>query len=359
MGFYEDALTEWGVHADTALAAEQALVGEWTVRALFAEQAQAEAEAEAAVLQSELDVVKGDLRKARARVQRLLAIIAELQGQGPPPPTMPVGSSLWTGTGETQADAFARRTREWGAEPELSRVFFSGMPNGWPTFGTSETVLSFKPPSVRGMARGDYDARLTAWLDSLPRDGRPLRVAVYHEREDNIEGGQFTFADARGMDTKLHQLITEANARNGTNITFGLILMGWTLDARSGRKFNNYLPTDGWMYDWFGWDAYPGDHATQDLPSLAWTTDSFTRCRDAGAALGVDEWYICETGTRNLGGLPADEYDQRQAAWITGACRIARDLGCAGFMYFDSTVGGDFRILGPAAKAAIGAEIRS
>ena len=298
----------------------------------------------------------------------LRRLLAEYQTPPPVPEptpdpvtTMWVGTSLYTPGGETMAEGFARRTQDWGAEPEMVRYFFSGMPNGWPQFGSAATLVSFKPPNndVKGFAAGKYDANVIAWLNSLPRDKKVRRIAFYHEREDNIEAGQFTKADAKAADARLHALILAANERNGTNLRFGLVLMGWTLDKRSGRNVLDYLPTD-WKYDWLGWDAYPGNSFSLDLPNLDYTEELYGRCRDATKAHGAKNWYICETGTSNKGHDLA-EYDTLQAKWITGACQIARDLGCKGWMYWDSVTGegqaNNYQVQGPKAKAAMGVEI--
>lgn len=302
----------------------------------------------------------------QAQYAGALATIDELTKTDPPPPPPPakgmfVGSSLYTGTGETQQDGFARRTTEWGAEPEMVRYFYPGLPTGgWPVFGGAQVVASFKPPNldVVGFNAGKYDAQVKAWLGTCPRDGRPKRVAVFHEREDDIERGAFTFAQALQMDAHMHQLLLGAAISPDMNLRFGLILMQWTLDSRSGRKISNYLPT-GYTYDWMGWDPYPGNVAGCDLPGLTATKAAYKSCADATAAHGAKNWVICETGTSNKQNLSADEYDKQQAAWITGSCQVARDLGAKGYMYFDSTVGGDFRIKGPKAAAAIGAEIKA
>ena len=317
----------------------------------------------------EVLAVQGQLGTALDENLLLRQKLAEYETPPPVPEPIPdpvttmwVGTSLYTPAGETMAEGFARRTQEWGAEPEMVRYFFSGMPNGWPQFGKAATVVSFKPPNndVKGFAAGKYDAQVVAWLNSLPRDTQTRRIAIYHEREDNIEAGQFTFADAKAMDARLNSLIDAANARNGTRLTFGLILMAWTLETASGRKLANYLPTD-FKYDWMGWDAYSGNSYSLDQPDFKRTKSNFTACRDATKAHGAKNWFICETGTSNKGHDLA-EYDTLQAQWITGAAQIARDLGCKGFMYWDSITGvgqqNNYTIQGPKAKAAMGAEIK-
>ena len=299
--------------------------------------------------------------RADAEVAALKAQIPEPQPPEPEPTPafMKVGSSLYRESGETYDQAFQRRATNWGAEPELVRYFYSNYPTGdWPKFGKSQIVASFKPTNINDFVAGNYDSVFNKWFDELPQDGVPKRISPWHEEEDDIERGAFTFEQAKRMDKKFKDLATAANKRNpGSNIRVGKVFMAWTLDSRSGRNIDNYLPTD-WDFDWLGWDAYAGDSASLDLPNLTYTKALFTRCKDATTKHGTNSWFICETGTRNHNNVAADVYDGMQAEWITGAIGIAAQLGCRGFMYFDSTVGGDFRIKGPKGFAAMGNAIK-
>lgn len=291
-----------------------------------------------------------------------LATIAALQPAPPPPPEpqMLVGSSLYTGTGETLSEGFTRRVHDFGAEPELVRIFYPGLPTGaWPLYGSALAIVSFKPPNydMAGFVAGKYDTQVLAYLNAVPLDGRAKRVVVWHESEDDIAAKRFTAAQYRDGDAKLRQLANQVNsAKPKANIRVGIILMAWTLDPRSGRTLADYDPTA--ELDFVGWDAYPGDTAGCDLPDLTATRKAFTACRDATKTIGGRNWFICETGTRNVLNESAADYDTRQARWISGAFPIARELGCKGITYFDSTVGGDFRLIGPKAQAALGAEIK-
>lgn len=320
-------------------------------------------EAQIADLTQQVGAVALERNALQAEVDRLLA---EYEPPPPPPPepVMRVGATLMREGTETTQDAYDRRSNDFGAEPEMVRYFFSGLPFGvWPQFGLAQSIVSFKPASndVSGVAAGTYDAQISAFLDTCAADKKPKRFAFYHEREDNIERGEFTKAQARAADVHVKQLVDAANARHpGINVRFGIVLMSWTLDSRSQRNVADYLPAAdaGWKYDWIGWDAYPGDTPSLDLPALAATNAVFQKCADTTKAHNAKaNWFITETGTRNHVGDSADVYDTKQADWITGAIQVAIDKGCKGFCYFDSTVGGDFRIKGPKAKAAMGAAI--
>lgn len=276
-----------------------------------------------------------------ARDNTITTLEAQIADLTPKPPRMRVGISVKDTT------QLSQRTTDFGVAPEIGRVFYPGLPtDSWKDYGLP-LVVSFKPPNndVAGFIAGKYDGPVSEWLTTYSG-----RVAVYHEREDNIERGEFTMAQASAMDDHMRALVNKYGKAR-----FGIILMGWTLDPRSERTVTNYIP-DRTLYDWLGWDSYPGDTPSNDLPGWTATRDWYTRCRDNSFGL---PWLICETGTRNKNADPADVYDQRQADWINGAVAIARDLGCRGWTYFDSTVGGDFTLKGPKAFAAMGAGIRA
>ena len=67
----------------------------------------------------------------------------------------------------------------------------------------------------------------------------------------------------------------------------------------------------------------------------------------------MDSWIIAETAPR----VDQNWTQAQLAQWIPLAAQVARDLDYEVWCYFDSTVGGDFRIKSPEACAAMGAEI--
>jgi hypothetical protein len=297
--------------------------------------------------------------------------VAELEASQEPTPEpepepepsrgMWVGSSLYNINGETNQEGYDRRTKEWGAAPEIVRYFFPGLPNGWPQYGTAPTVVSFKPPNfdMKGFGAGKYDTYMVAWLNSLPRDRKTRRVALWHEREDDIEKGMFTKADALAADARLKKLILAANERNGTLVRIGMVLMGWTVQEGSHRDIESYF--GDFEYEWIGWDAYPGNTFDVD-PDLSDTKYLYGECAKFAKEHGAKNWYICETATSNKG-HELDVYDTLQAKWITGAVNVARDAGFKGWIYWDSITGtgqkNNYQIQGPKARAAMGAAIKA
>lgn len=307
-------------------------------------------------------------------VHQQLAEALDKLAQYTPPPVNPeptqtkttlIGTSLYSPGGLSPSEQFQKLTRDWGAEPEMARYFFPGMPNGWPQFGNAKTMVSFKPPNrdMAGIAAGKYDTFLNAWLDSMPRDKKIRRIALFHEREDDIADGAFSKAVALAADKHMLELVHAANERNGTKLTFGIVLMSWSLENGSGRNIEDYLPQPnaGWRHDWIGFDSYPGNSYSMDLPNLDRTKDMYGRCAVVARDHGDVSLYICETGTSNKG-WPVDVYDARQALWINGACDIARDLKIKGWMYWNSITGSgegnNYTVRAPKAAAAMGTQIK-
>ncbi|HEX5018983.1 MAG TPA: hypothetical protein VFX15_15500, partial [Actinomycetes bacterium] len=79
----------------------------------------------------------------------------------------------------------------------------------------------------------------------------------------------------------------------------------------------------------------------------------FALAAEAACDAGVPQWFITETGLNASKGVSQSE----TAQWIPIAADAARRLGYSGFMYFDSTVGGDFRLTSPETWKAMNAEI--
>lgn len=256
--------------------------------------------------------------------------------------TMLVGSSLYREPGEDQQAAYDRRVRNWGIAPETVRLYYTGLPWGaFPTF-PGVPVASFKAPAA-AFAGGDHDDAIRAFLESAAKNGRRKFVAFWHEPEDDIEAGAMTGVNYRAATAHLRDII-RSYAGSGLGLKSCQILMQWSLDPHSGRNVGNYL-VDG--LDAIGWDCYPG------LDSGSISTD-YQRCADATAAIGAPRWMLCETAPNSA--LHATQ--QQKADWLGLACQIARDKGCDLFQYFDSTVGGDFRLTSQAAWDAMAAEIR-
>jgi hypothetical protein len=257
--------------------------------------------------------------------------------------SMRVGVSLHREPGEDYHAAYVRRTKDWGISPEMVRIYYPGIPTGpWPAFHDAPTVVSFKVPDFPTLFSGGYDQALTNFFNHIPNDGQPHYVAFFHEPEDDIARGTFTADEFRNAYAYVEQLLERGNLAETKDISFGLILMGWTAQPQSARQLADYLPTT--TPDFIGWDVYPGVSA-DDVKA------KFGAVMDVSQQVGVAETFITETAP------PAWTTQQERAEWIPMAIQVARDLNFDGLMYFDSTVGGDFRLTSPDAWEAIGHQV--
>lgn len=339
---WADRLGAEGATVDAQISALQNQID-----ALQTQNAQTAAERDDALLQ--ITALKAEIGRLTATptptpsVSRSPSPSPSATGTVTPAASMLVGSSLYSGTNETSQQAFNRRCHDWGVCPEIVRHFYPGLPGGaWPTFGTGPTVVSFKVPSIPGFAAGDNDAALRAFLQTVPADGRSHYITVWHEPEDDIIAGRFSFAQYRAATIHLQKLATEF-AGSGKKIRVGQVLMGWTLDPRSGRDVNNYLVPN---LDFIGWDVYSGITAAE-------VTRDYTPAADVCDTEGVAKCFLTETAPNS--GVNATQ--AQKATYITVSTKVARALGFDGYMYFDSTVGGDFRLLTQQTWDAMAAEI--
>ena len=98
------------------------------------------------------------------------------------------------------------------------------------------------------------------------------------------------------------------------------------------------------MIDTIGWDCYNQGFAKgsySDPASMLGTAVATSK----GA--GVN-WAVAELGSK----MAAGDNGTGRAAWLTAIGSYARANGAAYVTYFDSTVGGDFRLLDAASQDA-------
>ena len=249
------------------------------------------------------------------------------------------GASVWA-SGTTWDDAVQTTDRRYG-HLGVVRVFYSGMPDPWPGRAGNldrPVVVSFKADPDRVQSGAD-DAFFRTWFATAPRD-RDVWWTLWHEPEDDVAAGHFTAAAWRGAIRHLAQLADEAhNPRLHTTV----ILMCWTVSAQSGRSLDDFFPGAD-VVDTIGWDCYshPKDPTTYVDPA-----DIFDEAVAASQRLGVS-WGIAETGSRLV---PGDDGSKR-AAWLHQVAQYADANGAAFVTYFDSVVGGDFRLLDEPSRQA-------
>ena len=263
----------------------------------------------------------------------------------PAPAPAPLGStlfgtSLWTGDGSSTTQALARETTAFG-RPDIVRTYYTGMPKAWPgSAGVSggPVAVSFKA-APKDVTSGRLDSQFASWFASAPKD-RPIFWSYFHEPENDVESGSFTTADYRAAWVHLAGL---ADRANNPQLRSNLILMCWTLQSGSHRNWQDYFAGAS-VIDTIGWDCYNksfskgsyGDPATMLGKAVA-----------TSKAAGVN-WAVAELGSKMASG----DNGTGRAQWLTAVGSYARANGAAYITYFDSTVGGDFRLLDAASRNA-------
>ena len=260
-----------------------------------------------------------------------------------------VGTSVNREPGETYEQAWQRRVSNWGVEPDMARFFYRALPEGnWPKFGNAQVMASLKLPivdgraDVAGLLDGRYDQQLTSWFASMPRDGTPKYVAFWHEPEDDIAAGRLTAAEFRQSFEHVRALAAQFDGTH-RNINVGVMLMGFTADPASGRDVSDYLPPG---VSFVGWDIYPPASENE-------TWSRFALAAEAACDAGVPQWFLAETAINSF----EQPTQSDKAQWIPIAADAACDLGYSGLLYFDSSVGGDFRLTSRETWQAMNAEI--
>ena len=131
---------------------------------------------------------------------------------------------------------------------------------------------SFQIPPAQ-LAAGLWDQRLRTFIASTPRN---VVLTNHHEPEQEIEAGQFTFAQFRQAQARLNQLVDQQNVIDGGTRRVSVILMISTFTGFQGRNAENYWPTaakgDGGTVDLISADVYNAPHGTGTTVPIGYTT---------------------------------------------------------------------------------------
>jgi hypothetical protein len=243
------------------------------------------------------------------------------------------GETVWSAPGQSYASSLSRDTATLGA-PQMVRVFYPGLPGSW----TGPAGLPGRPVDVsfkalpKEILSGVDDTLLSNWFKSAPT-AYPVWWTYYHEPEDNIARGEFTAADYRAAWAHLKGL---ANGSGHTNLHATLVLMSWTLSPSSGRSFSDYY-AGGSVIDALGWDGYSAGYAKGTYSSPA---SIFASSIALSRSLGKP-WGVAETGSQ----MAVGDNGTGRAAWITSMASYLDGQGAMWVAYFNSTTGGEFRLL--------------
>lgn len=269
----------------------------------------------------------------------------------PQPPTQPgpgqcvanapvgteFGVNLDLTGGRSMQDAWNHATT-FGT-PGVVRVFNSGAPSNWSAANYArgaDLAVSFKI-SPQSILNGSHDAQLRTWFRAAPTN-----VGVYwtyfHEPEDDIAKGDFTATQFRAA---WQRIATIADEICKPNLHATLVLMDWTVDSRSGRKFSDYYPGSAYV-DVLGWDPY---NPWQNNTGYKAPAAIFGEVINVSKAHGKP-FAVAETGSLLMGG---DKGTQR-ATWLRATGEYLRNQGAVYVTYFDAVtpggkyIGNDFRL---------------
>lgn len=154
---------------------------------------------------------------------------------------------------------------------------------------------------VKAMASGS--ATVLRELDELAVDlaalPGPVAFGMYHEPEDNIRDGQFTYAQWRRVQQVGRDALDKAGA---VNVCHAIYPMSWSWNPKSGRNPDELYPGDG-VWDALGVDAY--QKGTSGVPTTE--MDEWKRMKawadERGLPIIVGEWGEKGTDAYALGRL--------------------------------------------------------
>ncbi|MFC4149374.1 hypothetical protein ACFO0M_24255 [Micromonospora mangrovi] len=247
--------------------------------------------------------------------------------------TLP-GASIAVQSGETFAQALNRSDRTFGTL-KMARVFYPGLPPAWDNsraeVADRTVVVSFKA-SPQEVNTGKYDARLSAWFRSIPRDHN-VYWSYFHEPEDDVERGAFTAAAYKSAWRRIAGL---ADKVDNPKLINTLILMCWTLDPKSRRSFDAFYPGSD-VVETLGWDCYNwGAKWKRYAPPQEIYGDMISKSKELGKP-----WGVAETGSDLV---PGDSGSGR-AAWIRSMTSYLNDQRPEFVSYYNQVVSqGDFRL---------------
>jgi hypothetical protein len=243
------------------------------------------------------------------------------------------GASVYRGS-QSWSDAVARADDRYGGL-QVVRAFSPGLPPAWGRLTAAvdaSLVVSFKVDPAKVLS-GTYDHRLRSWFNDAPRN-RDVWWVYYHEPENNVEHGDFTAEQWRAAYRHIAAL---ADAADNPHLHNTIVLMCWTLEQASGRSLSDYFPGAD-VVETIGWDCYSEPSAIQSYEA---PQDLYGPAIAASQSLGVG-WGIAETGSVKAF---SDSSGEQRASWLRDAGQYLADEGAQFVVYFDSVIGGEFRLL--------------
>lgn len=251
------------------------------------------------------------------------------------------GATITGRPGESVDEAIARVEQEIGPPP-IVRLYSAEGPPAWSDIkaevGKAAVVVSFKydPAAV---VSGAADERLTRWFRAAP-DDRDVYWVYYHEPENNVESGEFTAGEFQAAWLHVDAL---ARGVENPNLHSTLVLMCWTLDESSGRRWVDYVPTNHppevLAWDCYNREAKDGRYSPPDLMfKSSAAVSSRVRAR----------WAIAELGSE----LAVGDDGRGRAGWLVDVAEYARAHHAAFVTYFHALYDGEYELSDSASQDA-------
>lgn len=244
------------------------------------------------------------------------------------------GAAVRTRPGETYRQAVDRSVSQYG-RLGVVRKFFPGLPAPWSRIrqdiGTLTPAVSFKA-NPKEVLSGRHDAQLKQWFATAPTD-RPIYWTYFHEPENDVDSGAYTPAQFTAAWKRVSSL---ADAAGKPNLKATLTLMCWTLEKGSHRDWRDYFAGKQYV-DVLAWDCYNKAITRADYADpKAMLGTAIAAGRSVGLPVAFGEF-----GSK----LARGDDGTRRAAWLLAAAKYLHDNDVVYVSYFDSTVGGEFRLL--------------
>jgi hypothetical protein len=249
------------------------------------------------------------------------------------------GSTVYRTGGESFDQAYQRELNTYGGSLDAIRMYFPGAPGSWSQItskvGNTPVVVSFKYDTA-GVLAGKYDSALRTWFADAPTN-RTTFWTYWHEPEnDGVNTASYRAAWQHIADI--------ADQASNPRLRSTLVLMCYTLKPASGRNWKDYYAgsdaIDTLAFDCYNKGIQKGVYSdpNQMLEAVI----------DTARAAGKP-WGIAEFGSHLV---PGDSSGKGRAQWLRDFGTTVKKNGGVFATYFDSNVGGDFRLLDSPSQAA-------
>lgn len=249
------------------------------------------------------------------------------------------GTSVYENQGESFNAAYRRVSGQYGGSLGAVRMFFPKLPASWEKIQsnveTTPVVVSFRADPAAVIA-GRHDAELRRWFADAPTT-RPTWWTYWHEPEnDSVSPSLYRQAWA-------HLSKLAATAGNA-QLRSTLILMCWTLDAKSHRDWRTWYPGDN-VVKVLGFDCYNTGRKNGVYRDPANILAPVKRVADSVGK----PWGIAELGSTVVN---SDGGEQGRAQWLRQYADLVSSMGGQFATYWDSRAGTlDYRLHDTASRS--------